>query len=477
MERHKELLIIFPFLFILALLSTEIILKEGVPLKGFLLTQVLAVFLLCAIVDVKASILLVFLWLPFKGLIRRLFYLIAPFQKYDIVHLTEPFYLVFLIIIILLKERRFFREEIRDSKVFRVYLFLLFFFTIQIFNPLQGSLFAGFSGSIFILFPALWFIPGILYGDEGYLKKVLNLVAITSFITSIYGIFQFFHGLMPFEESWVKNIQKGYVTIKLWGHPRAFSTFMSPEESSRYFAIGGAIMAGKVVFERSISSIFFLIPVLLSLLFTGVRSSTFGFLFSLLLIFSLTAKDIKRAFLRGLFILLTVFLAFEVFISPPKQPKRGGEVSEFYYYHVLRGLKAPTEEESFQIRLEIWKGLLTDYIIKYPMGHGLGSGTLGASKFGGEKVGTESYFFSLLPCTGIPGFLTFIYLFYLIFRKSLPFILDGSYTCKIAFCVLSMMMLNNIFGNTFGLYTAGAIGWLLSGSLAKTVKSISKRSE
>ena len=462
---RKEELLLLPVLFLLAVFSIKIITAEGNPLKFLFLFQIVSIFCLVALLDVKASILLVFLWLPFKGLVRRLFYLIAPFTRYDVIHLTEAFYLLFLMIYLLMRMRREIAEAYSKNKIFRVYLFLLFIFFLQIFNPLQGNVLVGLAGSIYTIFPALWFIPGLLFGDEEFVKKVLKVLLITAFITALYGISQFFYGLMPFEEYWIKNVQKQYVTVKMWGHPRAFSSFMSPDESSRFFAIGGAIMIGNLIFERTIFSIPFIVPILLALVFTGVRSSVFSLLFAVLIIFSLTAKEVKKAFIRGIVIFFAFYALLELFVSPPPGPKGRMEVTEFYYFHIMRGLKAPTAEQTFQTRLKIWKFYLTDYIIKYPFGHGLGSGTLAARKFGGEAYGTESYLFALLPCSGIPGFFTFIYLFYLLFRNFNE-ILKSTTTYKIAFSVLSLIALSSFFGGALGMPSTGPVGWFLAGVLS-----------
>jgi len=473
---RKGELLILPVLFLLAIFSIKLITAEGNPLKFLFLFQIVTIFCLIALLDIKSSIILVFLWLPFKGLVRRLFYLIAPFTRYDVIHLTEALYLSFLMIYLLLRMRKEISEEYSRNKIFRVYLFLLFIFFLQIFNPLQGNILVGLAGAIYMIFPALWFIFGLLFGDEEFVKRILKVISVTAFITAIYGIFQFFYGLMPFEEYWVKNVQKGYVTIKMWGHPRAFSSFMSPDEASRFFATGGAIMTGNFVLERGVLSIPFLIPILLALIFTGVRSGVFSFLFAVLIIFSLTAKEIKRAFIRGVIIFFAIYALLELFISPPPRPAGNMEVSQVYYFHIMRGLKAPTREETFQTRLKIWKYYLTEYIIKYPFGHGLGSGTLAAGKFGSESYGTESYLFALLPCSGIIGFFIFIYLFYLLFRNFKDVLKSGT-TYRIAFSILSLISLSSFFGYAFGLTCIGPIGWFFAGVLARFSKKLPETSE
>lgn len=457
---------------LLITLTLPLILYWGLPsgerFKFITLGLLTSTFIIIALIDIKISVLLVLLWLPFKGLIRRLFYLIAPFGKYDIIHLTEPIYLVFIFLLLLAFERRKFLKEFRENRIFRIYLLLLAIFIIQIFNPLQGSVITGFAGAIFTLFPALWFIIGLFYGDERLTKKVLSIVAITSFITAIYGIFQFFHGILPFEKYWIKNVQKYYSTITLIGYPRAFSTFMSPEESSRYFEIGALVIAGQLILKKNLLSLGILIPTVLAIIFTGVRSSLFGFLFGTFLIFTFSAKNIRKAILRGAITFIFLYCLIEFLIPSITTPRYTNPV-EFYSYHITRGLKNPTGEQTFKIRLKIWNYLLTDYIFKYPVGYGLGSGTLAGRKFGGKWVGTESYLFTLIPSAGIIGFLLFTYLFYQIIKTSGKKIVHETYTSRIAFSIVCAMMLNNIFGNTFGMYTTGAVGWFLSGALSRAI--------
>ncbi len=469
---------VLPLSLFLAIFAVKIIISEGNPLKFLLIFQIVSLFCLIALIDIKASIFFVFLWLPFKGLIRRLFYLITPFTRYDVIHLTEVFYLLFLMTYLFINMRKELSDEYSRNKAFRIYLFLLFVFFLQIFNPLQGNILVGLAGSIFMIFPSLWFIPGFLFGDEEFLKRILKVISITALITAIYGIFQFFYGLMPFEDYWVKNVQKQYVTVKMWGHPRAFSSFMSPDESSRFFAIGGAIMFGRMIFEKSLLPLPFLIPITLALIFTGVRSSVFSLLFSIFVLFSLTAREVKKAFIRGVLVFFVLYAIFELLISPPPRPMGGMKVTQVYYLHIMRGLKSPTEEETFQTRLKIWKYYLIDYVLKYPFGHGLGSGTLAGSKFGGETYGTESYLFALLPSSGIIGFLTFIYLLYFIFRNSFKEVLNSESTIKIAFSILSLISLSSVFGGAFRMPSTGPVGWFLLGAFSRLLtKSSDFKSE
>ena len=102
-----------------------------------------------------------------------------------------------LALILLLKNQRL--EIFRQTRLAPSVSILLLIYFIQIFNPLQGGLFVGLSGALFMLVPVFWFYFGQA-AKSGFLKSALRLMVVMGLITSLYGVYQLVFGLTSFDQ-------------------------------------------------------------------------------------------------------------------------------------------------------------------------------------------------------------------------------------------------------------------------------------
>ena len=160
-----------------------------------------------------------------RGFIRREQYLIVPYTPFDPVHLLTPVItlLALTAVVRMHRERMFRRTPLAGLVSLLVLIFLL-----QIFNPLQGNLFVGLSGALFMLVPVAWFYFGQAVRSE-FIATVLRLMVFVGLVTSLYGVYQLVYGLPGFEAYWVANTD-AYDSISVGNVQRALATLRSAEE-------------------------------------------------------------------------------------------------------------------------------------------------------------------------------------------------------------------------------------------------------
>ncbi|GAJ13303.1 unnamed protein product, partial [marine sediment metagenome] len=210
----------------------------------------------------------------------------------------------------------------------------------------------------------------------------------------------------------------------------------------------------------------------ISTIMTAARSSVFGLAFSVLVLLLIwKVKDIRRAFIR-LILLASAFVVIMSFVSLPLSEFDYQSQSIFYTMagHTARGFFNPLSEMTFQSRLNLWKYLFTDVVPKNPVGYGLGSTSIAAQRFGGLEIGTEGYIFALFVNSGVVGGLLFLIISLATLKKGTELSIQSEGSKALAPLVLAIiagLTLNNVFGNSFVLYSVAPIGWLLMGWIAR----------
>ena len=222
-------------------------------------------------------------------------------------------------------------------------------------------------------------------------------------------------------------------------------------------AITGTVAVGLLAAGRRNRVTFVLVAAIsvAAIVVGGVRTSVFGFLASVGVVLWLTARSRVAAIgrLAALAVALAAFLTLV-----PELSWREVEASRVamtaFLGHTVRGVRAPLEEESLLVRLELWTDILTRVVPRHPLG------------MGNAEV-TESYLVSLFLETGIPGGVAFLGILgtlalhaYRLCRSRREPIL------AIVVGVLAGVALTSLLGNSLALYSIGPLGWALAGWLS-----------
>lgn len=420
--------------------------------------------------NIRKGIIAVLIFLPLMAFLRRAVYFMSPYAKYDPIHLIAPALVLFIFVGMLLFHRERLSQTFKSNNLAKYVMVLLGLFVLQIFNPLQGGLLVGLGGAFYYVIPIVWFFVALCYANNQLIRKLMIAIVIIGIITGAYGLCQMTFGFLPFEKYWIET--GGFASLHVGRFIRAFSTFSSPEEYSRYLQIAGVIAFGYFLKRKNLSWLLIFSFIGISTIMTGARSSVFGLAFSVLVLLVIwKAKDIRRAFIR-LVLLASAFAVIMSFVPLPISDFDYRSQSIFYTMagHTARGFFNPVGERTFQSRLNLWKRLLTEVVPKNPVGYGLGSTSIAAQKFGSWGFGTESYIFALFVNSGVVGGLLFLIITFIALKKGIRLYLRRETDKALSATTLSIiagLALNNLFGNSFTLYSIAPIGWLLMGWIAR----------
>lgn len=449
------------------------------------------------LVSLEAGLFAMMLFEPLRGFLRRAQYLFLPYSSADPIHVVSP--LVTILAFAMLLQRHKLRI-FRASPLAGLVSILGVIYILEVFNPLQGGLIVGLTGTLFVLIPVAWFFFGQSMKPE-FIETAFRLMVVMGILTSLYGLYQLAYGFPAFELYWIENTEF-YTSISVGGVKRALATYSSAEEWGRYIECGALVAlafgASGLNMLRRAGWFACAGALTLMLLFTGQRTAIFGLLFGAFVLLMMGARSWRGVFGRLSLALLPVVLVVALVPAPTNDDmlshgsddKVGTVLS-----HTARGTLNPAKEESLQERVKNWTNLATDYIPYHPLGIGIGGTQVGAWKYNTELdlPPIDSYFISIVITCGLPAALLFMWILFRAMRLSWRSLrlaevrvseasarLDSgedeeedfnlfkaahrqATLWRVATTLMPALILNSMFGNTFTLYSVAPVGWMLVG--------------
>jgi len=153
----------------------------GETLRAWLLAAMLWLMTMPLLVSLEASLVAMMLFEPFRGLLRRAQYLIVNYSGEDPIHLLTPVVTLIALSVVLRKQRL---NVLWATPLAGSVSVLGLIFFLEIFNPLQGGLFVGLTGALFMLVPLVWFYYGQSV-DEKFIHIALRLIVLLGILASI----------------------------------------------------------------------------------------------------------------------------------------------------------------------------------------------------------------------------------------------------------------------------------------------------
>lgn len=461
------------------------IVSGGQIFRAFAVGMVTVGMLVPLAASLEAGLTAMILFEPFRGLLRRMQYLIVPYSQSEPIHLITPVVTFFALILVLQRKnlRLFYATPL--AAAVSILTFICF---LQIFNPLQGGLFVGFSGAMYYLVPMVWFYFGQEAKPE-FFPKVLRVIVFLGIICSLHGVYQTVVGYPAFEQYWIENTDK-YESIAVYNVTRALATFSNAEEWGRYVQIGALIAFGLGMSktEGSKRVLWFSCALTLCgmLALSGQRTSIFGLILGLGILFLTGAKTLGAAFVRVL--LLCAPFVLIIVLSGSIEEEEGYSLDESQgvntmLTHTTKGTVNPASEGSLYARFETWSYLTTEVIPSNPIGAGLGASSLSASRNSRDDRPVDNHFLTMAVSIGVIPTLLLVWILFRAFgicfkgwRRSARDCVEFS-NWRIAMALVSSFILNNFFGTSFAIYSVAPIGWLLLGWISANSKSNSAPDE
>jgi len=330
---------------------------------------------------------------------------------------------------------------------------------IYVVNPLQGNLEVGIVGAGLFVGPMVWFFIGQLLGDKETLRRVRQILLVTTIIVAAYGIKQTLFGFTGFEERWIAIRGASYHSLDIRGNTRPFSTFASGAEYGFFLALGAILLAASSSSRHRLLRAIAIAALLSACLYSGTRSiliaGVMGVMIGLLLgrRRSLASSGaIAVVGLLGLLALLRVV-----------PPATGNSTADELRNRVVGGLTDPLNSKNSTLGIHVnsfGEGLKSG--ITNPLGSGAGVTNLAGRRLGSQSVSAEHDLPNVLLAYGIPGGLVLIALFVQVLRR-----VDQCARRGRRDLIGPAVFMLALFGQWFAgeLYAVTAIGWFFLGSL------------
>ncbi|MEI8050355.1 MAG: hypothetical protein WCI12_02845 [Actinomycetes bacterium] len=256
---------------------------------------------------------------------------------------------------------------------------------LEVLNPAQGSFLTGIGGLLFMLVPTLAFWVGRSMVDDDLAFQIVWTVAVLGLLAALYGLFQQFVGFPSWDKHWIET--RGYGALNIGNRAyRAFGTMSSGQDYAGF--LGLSLVAWvcllfskktRVILPLHVAAI---VTIGVAIFFESERSIVFLAMMALgaVVAASRGAKPASVAFgaVLGVILLVATAGAFGG-DQGPAQSSHG-----LLAQHQVSGLASPTgADSSLQGHFYQTKhGVLAGFT--HPLGHGVGSVTLAASRFNAD---------------------------------------------------------------------------------------------
>lgn len=444
----------------------------GETLRMWLLAAAVWLMSLPLLAGLEGTLIAMMLFEPVRGLLRRAQYLFVSYSSEDPIHLVTPIVTLIAMMVLVRKGRL---NQFWSTPIAGWVTLLAIIFVLEIFNPLQGGLFVGLSGALFVLVPLVWFYFGQAV-NEKFMQTALRIVVALGIIGSLYGVYQLMFGYPAFEQYWIENTDM-YQSIAVGHTKRALATFSSAEEWGRYTQIGALIALGFLTTAKGLRArVGWLVcaaALLGGVMFSGQRTAVFGFMAGLVALLMFSARSWRAGFARVALLLIPLALLFVLAQAPTDDEvwsKAEDERVSAVLTHTQRGTLKPTQEDSLQVRFQNWGDLITTVIPYRPLGAGVGAGSLSDARTNNSDLPPIDNFILVLAIScGIPGALVFVWILVRaawlsagLARKVEPGTRNAAIR-RIAAALMPVLILNSVFGMTFSIYSVAPVAWLLIG--------------
>ncbi|MFA9558190.1 hypothetical protein ACERII_12845 [Evansella sp. AB-rgal1] len=408
---NKRSIILYFLMVSSILLIGRLTINPGM-IRNLLFLSLFLVMLGLALYYRERIIGLMIVYLAFMGFFRRALIPIAGWSGFDPLLIIGPGLTVILALLLLWERKN--NPSIMKESPDKLMNILFVFGCFQVLNPLSGGPVAGLIASMYILVPWLWFYLAFYKFNRSSIKSMMNIIQVIGTVIAVYGIYQTFFGILPFEMAWV-NIS-GYAALYLAEDTvRAFGTFASAQEFV-YFIMLTCMIAFARIFtdENKFMHISISVLTFSAVFFGGSRTIIFFMFAAMLVILMLVSRNIIGRIIITSFSILAMSLLW--FILPRINPAWFG-VAEPIIEHVVAGLTDPLSEELTGIgHLERFAdGMMS--IFSNPIGYGIASITKAADKLSGSTaMSTEVDISNMIVALGVGGIIYSLVIFFTIYK-------------------------------------------------------------
>lgn len=425
---------------------------------------------------IKRNVFFVLLIMPFAGVIKEIigsrYILLLP----DIIIIITCF-------LYLLKKSVYDRKLIIDKLDILVIIFLTLAF-IQMFNPNVPDLQTAIEGYRKFAFMSIAYFIGRHILPENNLRELISILIIISFITSIYGVKQFYYP-SAIDFSIIESSPSHETTFTMGGHLRAFSTFTGPFHFGSFLVISITLSLVLVVnFKNySKSSTFYWILVIglafqfIALFFTRTKSNWIALIISILTLLILKKLLSHKGFLKQFELKITITIFIIALIGLNILNSSSDEIKNVLDDAIFATTNI-SEAPTFLYRVDLWESFIRDIIKNPVIAYGTSSAGEGLQvayvNTNSTHYSSHSLYLKILIELGIFGLLFFLLIVILSIRQGINSLYYNKNlpleTLIIYYSSISLIISFLIGGFTYAVLDAYPINfyiWLFIGILSK----------
>jgi hypothetical protein len=411
----------------------------------------------------SAGILLILGYMILMGDVRRVVSYIAEPTRFDLLLLIAPVIAGLLAIPILLRARL---KEPLSKAVLALFVIMI----LGVFNPLQGGLVVGLAGALFYIAPMFWFWIGRNYASPILVEQLLNVVILPlSCVAAVIGLLQTYIGFLPWEDAWIDMASRTYVALHVGSSIRPFGFSVSAAEYATTLALATAAICGKYLAGNKLWAWAF------PLLFAGVvlasgRSVVIKLIVTVALLWPLrkipkiTPLLVFRLAVFSASGLMALGFVASHFTAASQSSKELSPAAAAIN-HLAAGLSHPFDRRYSTAGLH---GNMIVYGLKAgftnPLGRGLGSTTLAASKLGNDpsQASSELDITDMFLTLGLPGGLAYLCIVFFALRRGFFYL--KTVPSKVSLPVLGMLLCTVGSWLIGGQYSTSSIMFFLIGA-------------
>ena len=397
-------------------------------------------------------------WLVLLGTVRRLF----PSQGTGKV-IADPLLFVGPFVLVILFITAVGKKPLGDRSSLAKAVFLLsLLVAVEALNPLQGGITVGLGGFVLILIPMLAFWVGRSLLGAATLTWLLRLIGVLALAAAFYGLVQTSIGFPSWDTRWIASVHQTYVALNVGGVTRAFASFSSSQEYATFLSIGAVVWLGFGLRSK-------LLPLTLGCIvligWAIVLGSSRGAL--VLVVVAAGVMIAVRAGLQPVGTTVGGLVAFAALSYVASHLATQGPVTgtnSLLISHQFNGIANPlnSQESTFSGHFsQLVSGVKSAFVV--PIGHGTGSITIAANKFGGNVGSTETDLSNAGVAFGLPGLI--LYVVILVRGITSSYGLARRHRGPVPLAVLGILIVTLFLWLDGGLYSVVWLPWLCLGWL------------
>jgi len=403
----------------LTLLALAVFISFGVALNAITTSALLVGTMVCILALWRPRLGLwgLFVILPFIYFLKRLEFFIYrdPSSEFNnpISILPEIIIFVLLLSIGLRSLTPYGKLRFFYSPLTRSVLAFLGICLIQIINPLSSLTIGLYGFRVFGYYVLAFFLGQYLLCSQKDIYRFMILSLSLSLLVAIYGLWQQFVGVPPWDRVWIVQFipdppyswLAGYEFS--WKELRKFSLLKTSVSASLFYALNMLFCFILYLWRRKFRLILLSLVLVIALLFTYVRGVWLALGFSLIVVLSLwflrgtTSKRKNAVILIALAVIVLgglLYLGLKLGASRMTAPESG-------LAKRLASLANPFSTPEIRARLYIWDQAL-DLVRRNPLGIGIGATGGVGERFAGFGV-IDNLYFKLSVELGWAGLLLF----------------------------------------------------------------------